>query len=104
LGVLVVAVSPLALLALSGVLAFAGKAAEARIRAAVLLVAALGTFGWYVIFANHTVGHAAFMMRPLSWLAILLAGYLAWILVGRRTGGEASTVPARQEPGDADAD
>jgi hypothetical protein len=80
LGVLVVALSPLALLALSGVLAIAGKAAEARIRAALLLVAALGTFGWYVIFANHTVGHAPFMMRPLSWLAILLAGYLAWML------------------------
>jgi hypothetical protein len=89
LGVLVVAVAPLALLALSVLRAFAGTAPEARIRAVLLLVAALGTFGWYVIFAAHTVGHAPFMMRPLSWLAILLAGYLAWMWAERRTGGEA---------------
>lgn len=98
LGVLVVAVSPLALLALSAALAFASKEAEARIRAAILLVAALGTFGWYVIFANHTVGHAPFMMRPLSGLAILLAGYLGWMLAGRRTGGEASIRSRAPDP------
>ncbi|MFL6856641.1 MAG: hypothetical protein ACJ8EB_01895 [Allosphingosinicella sp.] len=85
LGVLVIAVSPLALLALSAWLAFTGKAAEARIRATLLLAAALGTFGWYVLFAEHTIGHAPFMMRPLSWLAIILYGYIAWMVAGRRS-------------------
>jgi uncharacterized protein YqgC (DUF456 family) len=50
------------------------------------VLAALGTFGWYGVFANHTARHAPFMMRPLAWLAILLAGYLAGMWAGRRIG------------------
>jgi hypothetical protein len=93
LGVAVVGVAPLALLALSGIQSFRGKDGDARMRAALLFAATIATLCWYLAFANHTLGHAPFMMRPLSWLAALLCGYLAWLAAAARARAGKDVAP-----------
>ncbi|MEA3015811.1 MAG: hypothetical protein QOI38_533 [Sphingomonadales bacterium] len=79
LGVLVIGGGPAALVLGSALLALRGRTPETRLRARLLLAAALLTLSWYFVFVSHTIGHSEFMMRPLSWLAIFSCGGAAWM-------------------------
>jgi hypothetical protein len=85
LGVVVIGGGPATLVLGSALVALRGRCRETRLRAGLLLAAALVTLSWYFIFASHTIGHSEFMMRPLSWLAVFLCGAAAWAWASRRS-------------------
>ena len=63
----------------------AARSAVARTRLLVLLGSALVVPAWSILFLNHTLLHAIWMVRPFAWF-IALAGVLA-VVACRRPGG-----------------
>ena len=76
----------------------AARSAIARTRLLVLLGSALVVPAWSVLFLNHTLLHAIWMVRPFAWF-IALAGLLLWWPAEDRAAQGASAWRVRRRDG-----
>jgi hypothetical protein len=65
------------------------RTAVARTRLLVLLGSALVVPAWSVLFLNHTLLHAIWMVRPFAWFIALAGVLMLWPTENRGAGAAA---------------